>query len=78
MLSLSIRPHLRIASVGSAARGEGLAEAGADEVLIGLEGFQRPVDMVIDSVGGPQLVEAWNLLAPGGSWRRCSPPGRPG
>ncbi|WP_245689339.1 zinc-binding dehydrogenase [Streptomyces chattanoogensis] len=56
-----------IASVGSAGRGDGLAEAGADEVLIGLEGLQRPVDVVIDSVGGPQLVAAWNLLAPGGS-----------
>ncbi|MFF4897918.1 zinc-binding dehydrogenase [Streptomyces sp. NPDC001068] len=55
-----------IASVGSAARGQGLAEAGADEVLIGLEGLERPVDVVIDSVGGPQLVAAWNLLAPGG------------
>ncbi|MFI9122236.1 zinc-binding dehydrogenase [Streptomyces bikiniensis] len=58
-----------IASVGSAARGEGLAEIGADEVLIGLESLQRPVDVVVDSVGGPQLVAAWNLLAPGGSVR---------
>jgi NADPH:quinone reductase-like Zn-dependent oxidoreductase len=56
-----------IASVGSAARAEGLAEAGADEVLIGLEGLHRPVDVVIDSVGGSQLVAAWELLAPGGS-----------
>ncbi|AMW15470.1 alcohol dehydrogenase [Streptomyces qaidamensis] len=56
-----------IASVGSAARGEGLAEVGAAEVLIGLEGLQRPVDAVIDSVGGPQLVAAWNMLAPRGS-----------
>ncbi|MER7572652.1 zinc-binding dehydrogenase [Streptomyces sp. NPDC126514] len=56
-----------IASVGSAARGAGLAEAGADEVLVGLDGLDRPVDIVIDSVGGPQLVAAWNLLAPGGS-----------
>ncbi|WP_424642385.1 zinc-binding dehydrogenase [Embleya sp. AB8] len=56
-----------IASVGSAARGEGLVEAGADEVVIGLAGLDRPVDVVIDSVGGPQLVAAWNLLAPGGS-----------
>ncbi|MFF5980270.1 zinc-binding dehydrogenase [Streptomyces olindensis] len=56
-----------IASVGSAARAEGLAEAGADEVLIGLEGLREPVDVVIDSVGGPQLVAAWALLAPGGS-----------
>jgi len=56
-----------LASVGSATRGEGLVEAGADEVLIGLAGLDRPVDVVIDSVGGPQLVAAWNLLAPGGS-----------
>ncbi|MFI8188624.1 zinc-binding dehydrogenase [Streptomyces sp. NPDC085946] len=56
-----------IASVGSAARGEGLAEAGADEVLTGLDGLTDPVDVVVDSVGGPQLVAAWNLLAPGGS-----------
>jgi NADPH:quinone reductase-like Zn-dependent oxidoreductase len=56
-----------IASVGSPARGRGLAEAGADQVLTGLEGLDRPVDVVIDSVGGPQLVAAWNLLAPGGS-----------
>ncbi|MFI7399213.1 zinc-binding dehydrogenase [Streptomyces sp. NPDC049541] len=56
-----------IASVGSTARAEGLTEVGADEVLIGLEGLHRPVDVVIDSVGGSQLVAAWNLLAPGGS-----------
>lgn len=56
-----------IASVGSAARGEGLAGLGADEVLIGLDGLDTPVDIVIDSVGGPQLVAAWSLLAPGGS-----------
>lgn len=56
-----------IASVGSAARGNGLAEAGADEVLVGLAGLDRQVDVVIDSVGGSQLVAIWNLLAPGGS-----------
>ncbi|MFF0000138.1 zinc-binding dehydrogenase [Streptomyces avermitilis] len=56
-----------IASVGSVTYRQGLAELGADEVLIGLDGLQRPVDVVVDSVGGPQLVEAWNLLSPGGS-----------
>ncbi|MFI8218812.1 zinc-binding dehydrogenase [Streptomyces sp. NPDC085932] len=56
-----------IASVGSAARAEGPAGAGADQVLIGLDGLGDPVDIVIDSVGGPQLVAAWELLAPGGS-----------
>jgi NADPH:quinone reductase len=56
-----------IAAVGSAARGEGLAEAGADEVVVGLQGIGTPVDVVLDSVGGPHLVAAWQLLAPGGS-----------
>ncbi|MFF4981176.1 zinc-binding dehydrogenase [Streptomyces sp. NPDC001046] len=56
-----------IASVGSAARGRGLTDLGASEVLIGLDGLQQPVDVVIDSVGGPQLVAAWDLLSAGGS-----------
>lgn len=55
-----------IASVGSEHRAEGLAELGADEVLVGLDSLSSPVDVVIDSVGGPQLVQAWGLLAPGG------------
>jgi NADPH:quinone reductase len=56
-----------IASVGSVARGEGLAAKGADEVVVGLEGLDQPVDVVLDQIGGPQMVEAWRLLAPGGS-----------
>jgi NADPH:quinone reductase len=56
-----------IASVGAAARGEGLGEAGADQVVVGLDGIDQPVDVVLDNVGGPQLVAAWELLAPGGS-----------
>jgi NADPH:quinone reductase len=56
-----------IASAGSLARAEGLAAAGADEVVVGLEGLDQPVDAVLDNVGGPQMVEAWNLLAPGGN-----------
>jgi NADPH2:quinone reductase len=56
-----------IASVGSAARSEGLAELGADEIAIGLQGVELPVDVVLDSVGGDLLVEAWLLLAPGGN-----------
>jgi NADPH:quinone reductase-like Zn-dependent oxidoreductase len=55
-----------IASVGSARRGDGLAAAGADQVVVGLDGVDRPVDVVLDNVGGPQLVAAWELLAPGG------------
>lgn len=56
-----------IASVGSAARGEGLATVGADEVVVGLDGIDQPVDVILDNVGGAQLVAAWELLAPGGS-----------
>ncbi|MET8976205.1 zinc-binding dehydrogenase [Streptomyces sp. NPDC004539] len=54
-----------IASVGSVARGEGLV--GADEVVVGVEGIEGAVDVVVDSVGGSQLVAVWGLLAPGGS-----------
>ncbi|WP_433211624.1 zinc-binding dehydrogenase [Microtetraspora malaysiensis] len=55
-----------IASVGSPARADGLAELGAHEVVVGLEGVDRPVDLILDNVGGPQLAAAWELLAPGG------------
>jgi NADPH:quinone reductase-like Zn-dependent oxidoreductase len=56
-----------IASVGSAARGEGLAKLGADHVVVGLEGIDQPVDVILDNVGGPQLVDAWGLLGVGGN-----------
>ncbi|MEV4003847.1 zinc-binding dehydrogenase [Actinomadura sp. NPDC049753] len=56
-----------IASVGSLARGDGLAEAGADEVVVGLDDIREPVDIVVETVGGPHLVTAWRLLAPGGN-----------
>jgi NADPH2:quinone reductase len=51
----------------TSARSQGLDQAGALEVVVGSEGLDRPVDVVLDNVGGPQLVEAWNLLAPGGN-----------
>jgi NADPH2:quinone reductase len=56
-----------IASVGRPERGAGLAELGADEVVVGLDGVDTPVDVVLDNVGGQQLVAAWQLLAPGGT-----------
>ena len=56
-----------IASVGSRDRGEDLERLGARDVVIALEGVDEPVDAVIDSVGGRQLVRAWGLLATGGS-----------
>lgn len=55
-----------IASVGSAARAAGLRELGAHQVVSGLDGIDRPVDLILDTVGGPQLAAAWELLAPGG------------
>jgi NADPH:quinone reductase-like Zn-dependent oxidoreductase len=56
-----------IASVGSQAHGEGLTGLGADEVVVGLDGVDEPVDVILDTVGGPQMVRAFELLAPGGS-----------
>ncbi|GAA5039025.1 zinc-binding dehydrogenase [Actinopolymorpha pittospori] len=55
-----------IASVGSTGRAKGLTELGANEVVVGLEGIEEPVDLILDNVGGPQLAAAWELLAPGG------------
>jgi len=65
-LASSAGAHV-IASVGSAARGRGLREDDAADVVIGLNGIDQPVDAILDTVGGPQMVEAWGLLAPGGS-----------
>jgi NADPH:quinone reductase len=56
-----------IAAVGSAARGEGLAQLGAAEVVVGLAGVAEPVFGVLDNVGGPLLAEAFSLVADGGS-----------
>ena len=40
---------------------------GADEVVGSVDEVGEPVDLVLDSVGGPGLVAAWERLAPGGS-----------
>jgi NADPH:quinone reductase-like Zn-dependent oxidoreductase len=56
-----------IAAVGSAARGEGLENLGAAEVVVGLAGVNEPVFGVLDNVGGPLLAEAFSLVADGGS-----------
>jgi NADPH:quinone reductase-like Zn-dependent oxidoreductase len=42
-------------------------ELGADEVVVDLTEIDEPVDVVLETVGGSQLVAAWELLAPGGS-----------
>ncbi|OWV05861.1 alcohol dehydrogenase [Micromonospora wenchangensis] len=55
------------ASVGAPARGEGLRELGAHQVVVGLDRVDEPVDVVLDTVGGEHLVTAWGLLRPGGT-----------
>jgi NADPH2:quinone reductase len=56
-----------VASTGSDARALGLAGSGANQVTVGLEQIDQPVDVILDTVGGSQMVEAWQLLAPGGN-----------
>jgi NADPH2:quinone reductase len=56
-----------IAVVGSAARGEGLTDLGAAEVVVGLADVTEPVFGVLDNVGGQLLAEAFSLVDDGGS-----------
>jgi NADPH:quinone reductase-like Zn-dependent oxidoreductase len=56
-----------IAAVGSNARGEGLRELGADEVVVGLDSITTPVFGVLESIGGPLLANAFSLVERGGS-----------
>ncbi|AKU99611.1 alcohol dehydrogenase, zinc-binding [Labilithrix luteola] len=56
-----------IAAVGNAARGEGLRELGADEVVTRLDQVTSPVFGVLDNVGGAMLAEALALVERGGS-----------
>jgi NADPH:quinone reductase-like Zn-dependent oxidoreductase len=56
-----------IAAVGSTARGEGLVELGAAEVVVGLADVTEPVFGVLDNVGGQLLAEAFSLVGDGGS-----------
>ncbi|MDV9175916.1 zinc-binding dehydrogenase, partial [Streptomyces sp. W16] len=44
-----------------------VGELGAHQVVAGVDEVKEAVDVVIDSVGGAQLVSAYGLLAPGGS-----------
>lgn len=55
------------ASVGSAERGADLPKLGAGDVVVGVEGLEGPFDLVLDTVGGPQLAAVWPLLAAGGT-----------
>jgi NADPH:quinone reductase-like Zn-dependent oxidoreductase len=56
-----------IAVVGDASRQADLIRAGAEQVVTDVAEVDEPLDIVLDNVGGPQLVAAWSRLAPGGS-----------
>jgi NADPH:quinone reductase len=56
-----------IAAVGSRSHGEGLAQLGASEVVVGLDAVSKPVHGALDHVGGQMLADAFGLLSPGGS-----------
>ena len=56
-----------IASVGTPARGRGLVELGAAQVVVGPEALTGRVHGVVDNVGGQQLADAYHRLEDGGS-----------
>jgi NADPH:quinone reductase-like Zn-dependent oxidoreductase len=56
-----------IAAVGRMSNAAELRRLGAGDVVTSLDEIECPVDLVLDTVGGPMLVAAWDLLAPGGS-----------
>ncbi|MEB8339499.1 zinc-binding dehydrogenase [Streptomyces endophyticus] len=58
------------ALVGSPDRAAGLRELGADKVLTDLSDLAETeyrFDLVLDTVGGPLLAQAWSSLAEGGT-----------
>ncbi|MEU6375719.1 zinc-binding dehydrogenase [Streptomyces sp. NPDC046909] len=56
-----------IGVAGSADGRRWVGELGADEVVAGPQEVTDPVDIVIDNVGGTQLVAAYRLLTSGGN-----------
>jgi NADPH:quinone reductase-like Zn-dependent oxidoreductase len=54
------------AIVGRPARGDGLAELGANEIVIGLSPEGEPFDLVVESVGGASLAAAIARVGPEG------------
>ena len=55
------------ALVGSPERAAGLRGLGADRVLTDLAETGDRFDLVLDTVGGPLVVQAWRFLAEGGT-----------
>jgi NADPH:quinone reductase-like Zn-dependent oxidoreductase len=54
------------AAVGSAERGEGLSELGADEVIVDLDDLAEPVHGALDTVGGQMLADVYARLRSAG------------
>lgn len=55
------------AVVGRPERGEGLAELGADEVVVGLDPEGEPFHLILESAGGASLAAAMSRVAPDGT-----------
>jgi NADPH:quinone reductase len=55
------------AIVGSPERGEGLAELGADHVVLALEPEGEPFDLILESVGGSSLAAALSRVSADGT-----------
>ncbi|MGW2841267.1 zinc-binding dehydrogenase [Streptomyces sp. NPDC001493] len=67
-VQLAARAGARVtALVGSQRRAAGLRELGAHQVLTDLADTEDRFDLVLDTVGGPLAVRAWNSLAEGGT-----------
>ena len=64
-----------VASVGSAARGEGLRPLGAHEVVVGLDRIDEPVDVVLDTVGGDPFSPPGGCSGRAGRFRASAGPG---
>jgi NADPH:quinone reductase len=54
------------AVVGSPERGEGLAELGADRIVLALEPEGEPFDLILESVGGASLAAALTRVSANG------------
>lgn len=65
--------------VGRPERAEGLTTLGADSVVVGIEAASGQFDVVLESVGGPSLAAALDLLTEDGVLvtygRSCGEPG---
>jgi NADPH:quinone reductase len=55
------------AVVGSDQRAQGLAELGADEVVVGVESEGPRFELILESAGGDSLAAAFTRVAPGGT-----------